>query len=537
MKYIFLISVLFIQCLAISAPLTGSNKATKGGIFNVNLSSEPSSLSPFINEVSNTKIKEYVLEPLAEINYESYEWDPYLAESFEVSKDNKIFTFKIRKGVKAHTGENITAANFKHAYDAIMDDKFKSPVLKGFYKDLKKVEVVDDYTLKVTVGKTYFKNFDVAASLVAMPLKTYKTPNKKYNKFIDGTGPYKFSKWQKGKRIVLVKNPEWWGNKVDTYKNRNNFDSIVFRYVKEPTVQLRMLEKEKLDYITMDAETYVKKAKGPAWGKKVSKVKAVNDKPKGYGFVAWNLQDDKLKDKNVRRALAHTLNRKFINDKFLHSMYEPMAGPWPSITMYADKSVKPIPFDLEKAKELFKKAEWSDSDKDGILDKKINGKLVKMSLTIVTAAKQTIKQLQVYQLDAKKVGVDVQLKQVEWSTLVKLIDEKKFDGIALAWGNGPVHNDPNQIWHSGSSGQSGSNFISYNNPKVDALIDKARGIVSNEKRVPVMQEIYRIIADDAPYMFLFTPKFELYGKTNKMSSEKDTYKYSVGTEFWWMKAK
>jgi len=151
------------------------------------------------------------------------------------------------------------------------------------------------------------------------------------------------------------------------------------------------------------------------------------------------------------------------------------------------------------------KAGWVDGDKDGVLEK--NGK--KFEFTLFFANKDNEKYYILYQEDLKKAGIKMNLQLLEWNALLKNVDEAKFDAIAMGWGGGAVDHDPKQIWHSASIGTGGSNFIGYKNAKVDTLIDKARTELNKQKRIPLYREIYREIAADAPYVFMFNDKFAL----------------------------
>ena len=131
-------------------------------------------------------------------------------------------------------------------------------------------------------------------------------------------------------------------------------------------------------------------------------------------------------------------------------------------------------------------------------------------------------------------GISMDLKLVEWNTFVKTLDEKKFDAVELGWGGGSLEQDPKQIWASSSARAGGSNFISYMNPKVDKLIDEARVEMNAGKRHRMWTKIDRLIAEDAPYSFMFNEKFALYAHTKRVKMVKATYKYGIGTDYWWI---
>ncbi|MEK6578204.1 MAG: ABC transporter substrate-binding protein, partial [Bdellovibrionota bacterium] len=196
---------------------------------------------------------------------------------------------------------------------------------------------------------------------------------------------------------------------------------------------------------------------------------------------------------------------------------------------------KAIDFDPKKALELLKEAGWEDTDKDGVLDRVIDGKKTSLRFTILEPNPDNVKYLTLYKEDAKKAGVGIEVKQIEWNSFVKLLDEHKFEAVRLAWGGGAIDLDPKQIWHSSSSAVGGSNFISYKNPEVDRLIEEARQIMDKKARIPKFRKVYELIAEDAPYVFMFNDKYILYGSTSRIGRDKETLKFSVGTEYWWAK--
>ncbi|HVJ65419.1 MAG TPA: ABC transporter substrate-binding protein [Bdellovibrionota bacterium] len=512
------------------------------GTFKANLFGEPPNLNPFsYTDLYAQNVFNYVLDQLMVYNSDTYEWQPNLAERFETSKDGKVFTFFLRKNAKFHDGVPVTAADVKFSFDAIFDDAYGAARQRTYYTGIAKVEVVDDHTVKFYTKDTYFGNLQQAALLWIVPKHVYGDPTKgpKITKTVVGSGPYSLEKLEQGKRLIVKRNDAWHGRSVDGLKEQFLFDRIQFRFVSSQDLAVQMLEKGDLDFDTLSGESYVERTKGPAWGKTVDKVKVQNDSPAdGYSFLAWNLLRKPFDNRNVRIALAHLMNRELINQKFRYGMSDLATGPWYRRSPYADQSVKPIEFNPAKARELLTKEGWIDSNKDGLLDKVVDGvrRDFRFTMTISVGSKDALKYFTLYKEDLKKQGIDMVINQVEWNTFVKLIsDEKNFDAATLAWGGGVLDTDPKQIWHSANTMPGGSNFISYKNPVVDKLIDKAIMIPEREKRIPLMQEIYRTIAADAPYIFLFNTRDIAYGVNKDVIRPKDTRKYSIGASFWSLK--
>ncbi len=511
----------------------GSDKRPKGVFFD-NLQLEPETLHPIkSSDYYSSQIQSYVLDSLMIRDPDTYEFKPYLAYKYTMSPDQKTYRFYIRKNAKFHDGKPVTAYDVKFFYDAIHDPKFEAYNIIPYYDGLKSVKVIDDYTLEIRLKNNYFGNFATMAGLTAIPRHIYNN-DKKNNKILVGSGAYKLAKYNKGRSIILEKNPQWWGHKVKDLKTTYRIPKIYFRFIKESLVSLEVFKKGQLDFTGLRVEDYVTKTQGTQWGKKYFKKKTQNSAPKGYGYVGWNLKKELFKDRKVRWALAHLMNRRLMIKKFLFDMSLLATGPWYQQSPYAAK-VEPFKYNPKKAQMLLRKAGWADSNKDGILDKKIKDKRVDFKFTLLLVNKEREKYFTIYKEDLKKSGIDMKLQYLEWSSFLKKLDEKEFDAVNLGWSAGSVDNDPKQIWHTSSIKKGGSNFISYSNSKVDKLIDKGRNILDRSKRIKVYKKIYRKIAYDAPYIFMFNRIYDLYAVSDRVSMEKDTYKYTIGRNYWQLK--
>jgi peptide/nickel transport system substrate-binding protein/microcin C transport system substrate-binding protein len=535
-------AAIMLTLFSLTALAVGNPSASVGGTFKYNLGQGPTTLNPLSStDAYASSVQSYIVEGLADRNADTYEWQPVLASKWEISKDGMTYTFTIRDGVKWHDGKPLTVEDVKFSFDAIVhpENKYKTAHQKPYYENIKSADIIGKNKIKFVAKKKYFKNFDVVAGLAILPKHIYENPSKKQkkklNKTLIGTGAYALGKYKRGKNLTLVRNKEWWGAKDPKRAGENNFSKILMRFVKDGTVAIQRLQKGDLDFNSLSVEEYKKKTNGPKWGKSVFKVKTQNKAPTGYGFIGWNLTNDLFKSKNVRVALYHLLDREKMIKKFRFGMSLPATGPIYRQSIYANSDIKPILYNPKKALKMFRADGWSDSDKDGILDKVVNGKKMKMSFTILEPNKEFVKYLTIYKEDARKAGVDINIQFVEWSTFIKKLDERSFQAVRLAWSGGSIDWDPKQVWHSASAGAAGSNFISYKNPKVDKLIDEARVTLDQKKRIKILKNVYKIIADDVPYAFFFNEKYKFYGHTKRMSREKDTYKFQVGLNYWWIK--
>ncbi|CAN5555097.1 extracellular solute-binding protein [soil metagenome] len=517
----------------IKVKILGNEKAPQGGTFLYNLGVEPTTLNPITGtDAYNQTVQGYVLDSLMNRNFETYGWDPALAEKVEISKDGREFTFTLRQGVQWSDGKPLTIEDVKFSFDVIFDDKYNAAQLRPYYENIEKAEVTGPNTIKFVTKSKYFGNFDVVAGLTVLPKHIYGNADegKKKNKTILGSGPYVLKEYQQGQAIILERNKTWWGNSVPEQRGRFNFQTIRMRFDKEENLVLERLKKGELHFDTLTPEAYMTKTEGAPWGKEVLKKKVENLQSKSYGYIGWNMTREMFADKKVRRALAYMMNRAEMNKKFRFGMSLPATGPWYQQSEYADPATKAIPFDTKKAIALFKEAGWTDSNKDGVLDK--GGKRFEFSLFF--ANKDTQKYWVMYQEDLKRVGVVMNLQLLEWNALLKNLDERKFDAVSLGWGGGSVDLDPKQIWHSDSMKDGGSNRVGYSNKEVDKLIEEGAAELDKKKRVKIYRKVYAMIAEDAPYAFMFNDKFILYAVNKQIGLPKDTYKFAVGTDYWWM---
>ncbi len=515
----------------------GNLNAPQKGTENSVMKTEPSTLNPITGiDLYNQAVQATVMDTLMERDPDTYEWRPALADRAEQSADGKTITFHLRPGATFSDGHPLTAEDVKFSFDVVFDPKYNAAPKRAYFENIEKAEVIDPQTVKFTVKEKYFGNFETLGTMVVVPKHYYgdAEAGKKINKTILGSGPYLLENYDKGQSLVFAKNKKWWGWNVPQNKGRYNFDRIRVRFIQDENIILETLKKGELDiYDDLFPDAYAQKAVGPEWGKTVFKVKTKNLSPKDYMYIGWNLRRDLFKDKNVRKALTMLMNRDEMIKKFRFGMSLPATGPWYQQSEYADPSVKALPFDPKKAVEILNKAGWTDLDHDGILKKMVDGKKVEFRFTLFYPTKEREKYYVLYQNDLKKVGIDMQLQLLEWNALLKTMDEGKFDAVTLRWGGGSVDLDPKQIWHSASAVPGGSNFIGYVNPEADKLIDQARGELDKQKRIPILRKVYKMIAEDYPYVFMFNDEYVLYAHSNKVAMVKPTYKFDVGSDYWW----
>lgn len=546
MKFLKLITTaaVVINLASVAQAVTPNAAAPKGGTFNYNFDAEPESLHPIMGgDVYNTYFNNYVHDSMCSHNFNTWAYEPRLAEKWEIGKDGLSFTFFLRKDATFQNGDPVTADDVKFSLETIREEKHQAFNMIPYYEKISKVEVIDKHTVKFTASEKYFQNLTSLCDMIILPKSVYGDINKsvKMQKEAIGAGPYKLEKYDKGQSITVKRNDKWYGWNVPALKGFYNFDQVHFRFTKDDNILIERLKKGDIDYAEFKStDTFLKATGKPFKPKTVSEkfigLAVKNDMPKSYGYIGFNFKDPILADKNVRIAFAHLVNRAEMNKKFAENLNHLATSPVPVGTAQSPSN-KAIEFNPAKAKELLNKSGWADADKNGILEKTINGKKTELKLSFIYANKDSEKQWTIVKEDCKKAGIDIELKLLEWNTFIKNVDERQMQLWAMGWGGGDVEGDPKQIWHSSAAVKGGSNYGSYANTEVDKLIDEGRQELDPKKRTAIFKKVYGLIADDVPYVFLFNRKYEYYGMSSKVKAPGDTFKYDFGFRTWWAATK
>jgi ABC-type transport system substrate-binding protein len=156
-----------------------------------------------------------------------------------------------------------------------------------------------------------------------------------------------------------------------------------------------------------------------------------------------------------------------------------------------------------------------------------------LRFTVLTADPEvSVKILTLAQSAMRQAGVELNIKVVDWSTLLSLIDEYKFDAVLLGWTREPWP-DPGPLWHSRSAVRGGLNLVRYRNPEVDRLIDAGVRSIPDEERVALFRRVHEIIAEDQPYTFLMEEDRSLYAYQSTLRQAKPFYALALGEDYWW----
>jgi peptide/nickel transport system substrate-binding protein len=224
----------------------------------------------------------------------------------------------------------------------------------------------------------------------------------------------------------------------------------------------------------------------------------------GFGYIGWNEDTPFFKDRLVRLAMTHLVDREMICDQLFKGAAQVPTGPFFTRGPMNDPAIKPWPCDIEKAKQLLDEAGWR-VNASGIREK--DGVAFKFKFMIVSG-RNFHEQLAKHLKDqCARVGIDVTVEPFEWSVFLTRYMDREFQAVTLAW-FGDVVEDPYEQFHSSQVGNRGSNEVGFRNAQADELMEKARGVLDVNERAKLYHHFCKIIHDEQPLTFVYTrPSF------------------------------
>lgn len=417
-----------------------------------------------------------------------------LAESWDISKNGLVITFKLRKGVRWHDGKPFTAADVFCTYQVITDPKTPTAYAGDFLK-VKKAEVLDDYTFRVTYDKPFAPAL-ISWSSAVLPrhlLEGKDITKSPLSRHPVGTGPYKFKEWVAGQKIVLLSNEDY-------FEERPYIDGRITRIIPDTATMFLELRARNIGMMGLTPLQYTRQTDNNLFKENFNKYRYLAF---AYTYLGYNLKNPLFMDKRVRQAISHAINKDEIISGVLLGLGKPATGPYKHGTWAYNDKVKIYNYDPDKARDLMKQAGWSDANKDGILEK--DGRPFEFEILTNQGNETRQKCAEIIQRQLREIGITVKIRIVEWSAFVAdFINKRRFDAVILGW-TIPLDPDAYDVWHSSKTAPEELNFISYNSPEADEMLDKGRSTFNQSERKKYYDRFQEILAEDQPYTFLYVP--------------------------------
>ncbi|MBM2803503.1 MAG: extracellular solute-binding protein, family 5 [Deltaproteobacteria bacterium] len=497
--------------------------------------SDPEQLNPLTsNDAGSSAILGYITQSLLTRDPRSLELKPLLAEARPViSADKLTYTFKIRRDAHFQDGRKLTGEDVLFSIKAIKCPLVNAPFARVYYESVIDAQLIDEYTIRFHIKEPYFLNETMLGGIDVLPRHYYDPQNllkdvtvkdlsgdpgklsenvkrfadqfnKNYSRNPMGSGPYKFQAWKTGQEVELVRDSKYWGSgkpEVDqAYLDRHKY-----RVINNLDAALTSLKSGALDSMNLQPLQHMQQTGAERFKKDFDKHEYFSP---NYTYLGWNNDHPIFQDKRVRKAMTYLANRKQMVKTILFNLGQVIDGPIYFHRPEYDKTLASIPYDPKKALELLNESGWKDTDGDGILDKTIDGKKVPFRFEIkFNSGNATRKSVALTMQDElKKHGIAVTVRELDWTVFLSDVKERKFDAMILGWQMSVTEPDAYQVWHSSQAANKGSNHIAYKSPRVDKILEDYRREFDAKKRVDLYREFQRILHDEQPYTFLFTPK-------------------------------
>jgi peptide/nickel transport system substrate-binding protein len=415
-----------------------------------------------------------------------------LAERWEVKQDGLEIVFHLRRNVRWHDGQPFTADDVLFTYQKLRDPKVHTPFSSDF-EDVASVTAPDPYTVRVLYKKKFAPGLS-SWGIGMIPKHVFNQPGVEFNthpanRVPIGTGPYKLTAWKTDQYVLLDAN-------LDYFEGPPHIRRYVYRIIPDQAVEFLELRNQTVDTMTLTPDQF------KAYDAIFEHHARYRYPAYKYIYFGFNMKDPLFKDVRVRRALAMAIDRQQIVQGIVLGLGQPISGPYPPSSWAYNPNIPPPPFDPAAAKALLAEAGWK-ADAAGQLLK--NGQPFKF--TLMTNQGNKVRELcaEVIQQQLKRVGIDVSIRVIEWSTFIhEYLDKKNFQAVVMGWqlGRDP---DDYSMWHSSQQKEGQYNFCGYENPTVDKLLVEARQTFDQQARKAAYWKIHAEIAKDLPYIFLYCP--------------------------------
>jgi peptide/nickel transport system substrate-binding protein len=518
------------------------SEPVRGGDVTIHSLSDPENLNPLTaTDAGATEIDGLIYESLTTTDWETLETIPVLAASLPVlSRDGMSYDISIRRDAKFSDGHPVTADDFIFYLKALKNPYITNAApTRGYYARVDAAMRIDGdpYRLRVYMTEPYYLGDQWIGGLMAMPKHIWDPngmtdrmsfpelnrmdPNRnqvikrfadwfqearkgRSREFLIGSGPYMFEEWRRNEQVALVRNENyWWKN--DPKYGRQYPDRIIWRTMNDANAAAAALQSGAIDCMPI-MEKGLFYSVLPSFDS-LGLIPAVYDYP-AYTYIGYNQSNPIFKDKLVRQAFAYAIDRDTIIESIYHGLAVPVQSPIDPRRPEYDSTLPIIRYDLDRAAKLLTEAGWSDSDGDGIIDKKIKGVTTPFRFTIMlnSGNKRRESIARIFAQSLRKIGIAASASTIDWALFLNRTRDGQYDAFIGGWATGVVEGDMYQIWHSKSAEHGGSNYVKFKNKRVDKLIEQIRGEFDFEKRKTLYREIQQIIYDEQPYNFLVAEK-------------------------------
>lgn len=417
---------------------------------------------------------------------------PELASQWIISDDQKTITFKLKENLFWADGTPLTSDDVLFTWRLVTDPNTRTPYASD-YLLVKDAQTPNKQTFTVTYEQNYAPALDTWASLQILPkhvLKDEDINNTFFSRKPTGSGYYQLDQWINGQQVTLKRNK-------NSTQGQALIEKLTSRIIPDTSSQFLELIADNIDLMNINPIQYQRVF--PSREDLKQKIGLYKELGNGYTYLGFNLKQAPFNDPKVRQAMNYAINKEEIIKGVLLGLGEAIASPYKPGTRWNNESLSPYPYDPSKALALLKEAGY-ERNPAGILVK--DGKPFEFEI-LTNQNKQREMTAVLVQRRLKEIGIDVKIRVLEWASFInRFIKTGDFKAVVLGWS---LSLDPDQfnIWHSSQQGPGQFNFVGYENPRVDELLELGRRELDNDKREEIYHEFSKLLLEDSPIVYLY----------------------------------
>ena len=392
-----------------------------------------------------------------------------IAESWEVLNPT-VTKFKLKKNIKFHNGQNLTAEDVKFSFNRIIE----SPRVSFVAPPIKEIKIIDDHTIQM-ITKAPFAPLLEHLSHPAMSIISIADKNNDLNLSPNGTGPFKFEDINLGDNLILKRNDNY-------FLGSAKVEKLIFKNVLEPTNRTIGLETKEIDISLNVANIDLQTIKNN------EKLKLISKPSISYRYFGINNKSKPLNNKEIRKALDYAIDKQSIVDSVIEKQGIVARSPVAEGTFGFNINIESRDYNIKKAKQILVTQNFDFSK----------------TFTIMVASVENRQIAEIIQNQLGKIEIKTKIENYDVATFLDKTGKGEHDFFVGSWGN--VTGDPDYalyaMYHSSGSGFAGNrNF--YSNLLVDKLLDQAKIELNKDKRKQIYEQILQTIKNDTPDVGLF----------------------------------
>jgi peptide/nickel transport system substrate-binding protein len=421
---------------------------------------------------------------------------PALATSWDNPAPTQ-WIFHLRNDARFHDGSKVTAGDVVYTLETILDPDFGAP-LRSLYEPILKVEATDEHTVALTLREPY------APLLSYLDVGIVPRGSEDPGAHPIGSGPYRLKRWDRGSKIILEANADFWGGAPE-------IQELEFVLVPDNTARAQAFEAGDLDLIQspLSPQDIHRLSKD-------SRFRGLIEKSAAMTYLNFNTARKPLDDPELRRAVAMLIDQNTILNEIYEGTDEKATSILlPSSWAFSDAVRQPT-YDPAAADPLLEELGWKDTDGDGVRDR--GG--VPLSFELGTHGEDVnrIQTVEYLQHVLGEHGFRIQARITDWPSFSVRRDSSDYDAILLGW---TQLVDPDKGTYDQFHSRGGLNWGGYRNAEVDELLERGRSTPDREERAGIYRRIAEIVARELPYYVLSYQRYHLFHSSRIEGFEAD----------------